>query len=118
MLGRVWVCRACPLSRSQPAKWSGPLGAGWWLGRGPCPREYDDLATAWTSSASAHPATSLLALPVVSSLPCPALSAGKEGCRGGAESVSCPRAPGQGEGVLLPMGCLPGPELCAFALSS
>lgn len=39
--------------------------------KGPCPSEGDDLATAWTSSASAHPATSLLALPVVSSLPFP-----------------------------------------------
>ena len=97
MPGRVWICRR--LSPFQePVKWSGLLGAGWWLGRGPCACEYDDLAAAWTSSASTHPATSLLALPVVSSLPCPALSESKEGCGGGAESVSCPRAPRPGGG--------------------
>lgn len=61
-----------PVPFPQPAKWAGLLGSGVVAGeRGPCPPECDDLATAWTSSASTHPATSLLALPVVSSLPCP-----------------------------------------------
>lgn len=68
--------------------------------RGPCPHECDDLVTAWTSSASAHPATSLLALPVVSSLPCWS----REGC-GGEELSQCPGLPspgqwGQGSGCL------------------
>lgn len=98
-------------------KWAGLLGVG---PKGPCPCECDDLAAAWTSSASAHPATSLLALPVVSSLP---LVSERRGMWG-EELSQCPghpppRLPGpqaSGRVVALPTGCLPDPELGAFTL--
>lgn len=64
--------------------------------RSPCPCECDDLATAWTSSASTHPATTLLALPVPNSLPCPV---GEQRGMWGEELGQCAARPlGQGEG--------------------
>lgn len=82
------------MSGDPDQEWAG-LPGDWH--HGPCPCECDDLASAWTSS---HPATSLRALPVVSSLPFP--RRGAEGdVGGGAESVFClphPK-PGGGAGV-------------------
>lgn len=83
---------------------------------GPFPCECEDLATAWTSSASAHPATTLLALPVPSSLPCPV---GEQSGIWGEEPGQCAARPPQTRGrvVIMPTECLPGPELGTFTLS-
>lgn len=84
--------------------------------RGPCPCEYDDLATAWTSSASAHPATTLLALPVLSSLPCPVREQGGL-WGGGAEPVSCLPPKPRGGWSQCPLGACQALNLVLSLLS-
>lgn len=91
-----------PFPKGSGVDWVARDG-GYSYSEGPLPCECDDLATAWTSSVSAHPATSLLALPVLSSFPCPIREQ-----RGmwGEEPSQCPVPPTP--------GYLPGPELGAF----
>lgn len=95
------------MSGDPDQEWAG-LPGDWH--HGPCPCECDDLASAWTSS---HPATSLRALPVVSSLPFPG---GEQRGMSGEELSQCSASPtpSQGAGLALPPGCLPGPGLGAF----